>query len=159
MAVKPYCYPGAHRLAAAALLAGFTRSELSTIVGISGQETSGNVWAVGGPNPNGSYDYGAWQINMKAHQPKHPEWFNGMGLNWCSYVDNARMARVIYLEAGSSFRPWYGYTTGRYNTRTGPYAHSNGYSWKDWAEAGIKIMDNALSGGKSLEVVASIYFP
>lgn len=156
--MKPYCHPGAKRLAAAAKLAGFTDAELPHIVGICGQETSGNVWALGGPNKNGSYDYGAWQINLRAHQPKHPEWFNGLGLNWMSYIDNALMARTVWLEAGQSFRPWVAYTTGRYKARTTLYAHSRGVSWKDWAGEGVKLMLAELAQGKSLEAVASVYF-
>lgn len=159
--MKPYCYPGAKRLAAAASMAGFRTAELPTIVGISGQETSGNVWAVGGPNNNGSFDYGAWQINLSAHAPKHPDWFNGLGLNVMSYVDNAKMAYAVYVEAGHSFRPWVAYTHNRYNSRTAPYAHTaaKAMSWLDWGMAGTKDMMTELAAGRPLEAIASIYFP
>jgi hypothetical protein len=156
--VKPYCYPGAKRLAAAAKLAGFADVDLETAVAISGQETSGNSWVVGGPNKNGTFDFGAWQINS-VHAKAHPEWFAAAtdGTNWANHADNARMAFVVYTEAGKKFTPWVSFTTGRIKDTTGPYARSAGKSWLDWARQGVAELKADLAKGRSLEVIASIY--
>lgn len=156
--MKPYCYPGPKRLAAAAKLAGFADADLATIVAISGQETSGNAWVIGGPNYNGTFDYGSWQINT-VHQIKHPEWFETTtaGWNWANHADNARMAFAVYTEAGRSFKPWVSFTTGRIKDRTGPYARKPGVSWLDWATQGVADLKADLAGGRALEVIASIY--
>ena len=157
--MKPYCYPGPKRLAAAAKLAGFPDEVLEVAVAVSGAETSGNTWVVGGPNKNGTYDFGAWQIN-EVHKVKHPEWFEATtaGINWANHADNARMAFAVYTEAGNSFRPWVAYTTGRYKDVTGPYARKAGeQSWLDWARQGVADMKADLAKGRSLEVIASIY--
>lgn len=156
--MKPYLYPGPKRLAAAAKLAGFADTDLETIVAISGQETSGNTWIVGGPNRNGTFDYGAWQINT-VHSKKHPEWFAATtdGTNWANHADNARMAHVVYTEAGRSFKPWVSFTTGRIKDKTGPYARKPGVSWLDWAVQGVAEMKAELAAGRTLELIASIY--
>lgn len=156
--MKPYCYPGPKRLAAAAKLAGFADADLETAVAISGQETSGNTWVVGGPNKNGTYDFGAWQINT-VHKIKHPEWFTATtdGTNWANHADNARMAFTVYTEAGRSFRPWVSFTTGRIRDTTGPYARKPGVSWLDWARQGVSEMHADLAKGRTLEQIASIY--
>ena len=156
--MKPYCYPGPKRLAAAAKLAGFPDDVLEIAVAISGCETSGNIWVVGGPNKNGTFDFGAWQIN-DVHRTDHPEWFDatGAGTNWANHADNARMAFAVYTEAGKSFRPWVAYTTGRYDDKTGPYARGDNQSWLDWARQGVADLKADLAKGRSLEVIASIY--
>jgi len=156
--VKPYCYPGPKRIAAAAKLAGFPDDVLEVAVAVSGCETSGNIWVVGGPNKNGTFDFGAWQIN-DVHRKEHPEWFDatGAGTNWANHADNAKMAFVVYTEAGNSFKPWVAYTTGRYKDSTGPYARSAGVSWLDWARQGVADMKADLAKGRTLEVIASIY--
>lgn len=156
--MKPYCYPGPKRLAAAAKLAGFADADLETAVAISGQETSGNIWVVGGPNKNGTYDFGAWQIN-EVHKRDHPEWFAATtaGINWANHADNARMAFAVYTEAGNSFRPWVSFTTGRIKDKTGPYARAANQSWLDWARQGVSELKADLAKGRTLEQIASIY--
>jgi hypothetical protein len=156
--MKPYCYPGPKRLAAAAKLAGFADDVLEIAVAISGQETSGNTWVVGGPNKNGTYDFGAWQIN-EVHKKAHPEWFAATtaGINWANHADNARMAFAVYTEAGRKFTPWVSYTTGRYKDRTGPYARAKNQSWLEWAAQGVADMKADLAKGRTLEQIASIY--
>lgn len=156
--MKPYCYPGPKRLAAAAKLAGFPDDVLAIAVAISGQETSGNSWSVGGPNRDGTYDFGSWQIN-EVHREEHPEWFAATttGINWANHADNARMAFAVYTDAGNSFRPWVAYTTGRYKDKTGPYARGTGVSWLDWATQGVADLKADLAKGRTLEVIASIY--
>lgn len=156
--MKPYCYPGAKRIAAAALLAGFPEDVVEIATAVSGAETSGNTWVVGGPNANGTFDFGAWQIN-EVHKKKHPEWFSATttGINWANHADNARMAFAVYTEAGNTFRPWVAYTTGRYKDTTGPFARKPGISWLDWARQGVGELKSDLAKGRTLEQIASIY--
>lgn len=81
--------------------AGFPDNVIAEAVAVSiAENRSGAVDARGGPNSNGSYDYGMWQINEKAHPglfARHPQWWS---------VSNANMAKEIWAEAGNSFRPW-----------------------------------------------------
>lgn len=145
--MQPYFYPGAKRIAAALKLAGFKDSELVTMVAIHGQETSGNVWAVGGPNYNGSYDYGAFQINVAPGEPE-PQ-------NWKDYFENAKMARAIYKRQGYS--AWYAYVKDRLDQKPGFAKHPD-WTWRDWAEDGVAKMKAERKKGYPLYRIASAYF-
>lgn len=57
-------------------------------------------------NPAGAY--GLWQI----FKPAHPELFKKY--NWSNPADNAKMAFIIWADAGGSWKPWVIYTTGIY---------------------------------------------
>ena len=143
---KPNFYPGPKRIAAACKLAGFKDEELVTMVAIHGQETSGNVWVSAGPNKNGTYDFGAFQINSK--DPNGPQ-------NWKDYCQNAEYAREIYLRQG--FKAWYGYSKGRL-TNKGGFRKNPNWNWLDWAQYGVNQMKAELAKGYSLERIASAYF-
>jgi len=143
---EPYFYPGPKRIAAACKLAGFKDEELVTMVAIHGQETSGNVWVKGGPNKNGTYDYGAFQIN--SNDPNGPQ-------NWKDYFENAKLARSIYLRQG--YKAWYGYTMKRLTNKGGFRKHPE-WTWLDWAQDGVNQMNVELAKGYSLERIASAYF-
>jgi len=142
---EPYFIPGAKRIAAALKLAGFKDSELVTMVAIHGQETSGNVWVKGGPNKDGTYDFGAFQIN--SNSPDGPQ-------NWKDYCQNAKYARDIYLRQG--YKAWYAYAKGRLTNKPGFVKHSN-WNWLDWAQDGVNQMNADLKRGYSLERIASFY--
>ncbi len=58
-------------------------------------------------NPNGSTDYGLWQINSV-----HTD-ILGSG-DWRDPQVNARMARVVYEQSGAKFTPWSTYNSGAY---------------------------------------------
>lgn len=168
-----YCYPGAKRIAAAAMLGGFsedsdfgkgsvtdvagvkwTVNELMIAVALAAQESSGNIWVVGATNPDGTHDYGTWQINDGAHKKKHPEWFGGREFNWANHVDNAKMAYAVYAEANHKFQPWVGYNTKRW---LGWFDQGKGETYLAWADKGIKAVKSEVSASRPLEVVASIY--
>lgn len=139
---------GPRRIAAALLLAGFPDDDeiLATMVGIHGGETSGNVWAVGGPNKNGSYDYGAFQINVPlGHQ---------LPAGWDNYILNARMALPLYKLQG--YAAWYG----RKNLdKKAGFAVRPDMTWRQWGVAGVVAMRRRLTSGQQLSAVASLYDP
>jgi hypothetical protein len=71
------------------------------------QESEGYQEAVGGPNPNGSYDYGIFQLNSA-----NPRVSKELAFDPYRAV---KIARDLFLERG--FQPWYGHTTGRYKEK------------------------------------------
>lgn len=90
--------------------AGFPADQIATAVAVSiAENRSGKIDAIGGPNLlDGSFDYGMWQINGKAHPglfQQYPQWWS---------VQNANMAKAVYDGAGGSWRPWTTYTSGAY---------------------------------------------
>ena len=82
--------------------AGFSGPDLATATAVALAESSGDPVAY---NPEGSY--GLWQIYLKMH----PEFSVTQVLD---PQGNAQAAYQIYLQAGSSFRPWSTYNSGRY---------------------------------------------
>jgi hypothetical protein len=72
---------------------------LTWAVAVAFAESAGRVDAVGGPNRDGSYDYGLWQINGKAH----PSYDPGRLRSEAAY--NAAAAFAISSNGGS-FAPW-----------------------------------------------------
>jgi len=85
--------------------AGFSRAEALTAAGIALAESGGDRDARGGPNSNGTYDYGLWQINSV-----HKELL-AKG-SWRDPDSNARMAYSVYK--GSGWKAWTTYNTGAY---------------------------------------------
>lgn len=97
--------------------AGFTGSAVTTATAVALAESGGRINARGGPNSNGSYDYGLWQINEKAH----PDLITGDAQWWVAGY-NAQWAFKIYQAAGNSFRPWSTFTSGAYLAHMGAAA-------------------------------------
>lgn len=89
--------------AEAAANAGFTGEGLRTVIGIGGAESN---WTMkrGGPNSDGTYDWGVWQIN-DVHHPTADE--------KTDVIANARAAWKISSH-GKSFTPWTTYNSGAY---------------------------------------------
>lgn len=89
--------------------AGFPDNVIAEAVAVSiAENQSGAIDAVGGPNPDGSYDYGIWQINEKWHPAlfvRYPQWWS---------VSNATMAKEVWSQAGSSFSPWSTWKQGKH---------------------------------------------
>ena len=86
---------------------------LIVMVAIVGAESLYFTEAVGGPNPNGSYDYGAFQLNG-SHAPglyMSDDEFKAMAFDPAQAVV---FARKLYVAASYSFRPWYAHTNGSY---------------------------------------------
>lgn len=88
--------------------AGFPDDQIATAVAVALAESSGRIDAVGGPNYNGSYDYGVWQINESAHPEKFQQW-----PDWWS-VTNANMAFAVWSAAGRRWTPWSVYNSQAY---------------------------------------------
>lgn len=80
-------------------------------VAIALVESNGVTDAVGGPNTNGSKDYGLWQINDKAH----PDLLRQF--KWEDPTDNYHMANSLYHGRGEKFTDWSTYNSGLYATR------------------------------------------
>lgn len=89
---------------AAILAAGWNQDQAATAFAIAKAESGLNPTAKGGPNNNGSYDWGLFQIN-DIHSPTAEEKTQA--------VPNAKRAYRIYQEAGS-FRPWATFNSGAY---------------------------------------------
>jgi hypothetical protein len=80
-------------------------------VAIALTESSGNTDAIGGPNANGSHDYGLWQINDKAHPDLISEAVKKDG-SWKIPSKNFTMAVSVYTSQG--FNAWSTYKYGLY---------------------------------------------
>lgn len=98
----------ARRLTAAELVqlafsAGWSAKDAPTAAAIALAESGGNPAARGGPNPNGSYDHGLWQINS-VH--------GAAGKDWSNPSTNASMAYAVFKSQG--WRAWTVYRTGAY---------------------------------------------
>ena len=88
-----------------AKLAGWTGEDLDIATAIAAAESGLDPEAKGGPNSNGTYDYGLWQIN-DIHKPTDDEKTDP----W----KNAERAYKIYQAAGNKFTPWSTYNNGKY---------------------------------------------
>lgn len=88
---------------------GFQGSDLATAVAIALAESNppGNTQSINTGEPHGS-SYGLWQIYLFAHPTFDPNRL----LSDPEY--NAQAAYQVFLEAGSSFRPWTTYNNGKY---------------------------------------------
>jgi hypothetical protein len=89
--------------------AGFGGGDVARAVAVALAESGGRINAKGGPNKDGSYDYGLWQINEKAH----PDLITADAQWWVAGF-NAQMAFKVYSAAGNTFRPWSTFTSGAY---------------------------------------------
>jgi hypothetical protein len=94
------------QMAAALKAAGFSGSEIPTGVAIGLAESGGNTNAHP-RNTNGTYDNGVWQIN-DIHRDALATG------NKFDLYDNAKMARIVYVQAGHSWRPWVTFWKGTY---------------------------------------------
>ena len=115
-------------------------------VAIALAESGGNVEAVGGPNSNGTRDWGLWQIN-DIHNPndrvKH-----SAAANWLMAWRIAAM--------GTSWSPWATYNSGKYrdfmNTARG--------AWSSAVPENIGTdEDSAASGSGTAPLVHELPYP
>lgn len=91
--------------AAYAKAGGFSGSALVTALAIARAESGWNYGAKGGPNSNGTYDWGLFQIN-DVNKPTDAE--------KTQPLENSRKAFAVYRAAGNSFKPWSTYNSGSY---------------------------------------------
>ena len=88
-------------------LAGFPNNVVNTMVAIARAESDGDPKAKGGPNSNGTYDHGLFQIN-DVHRSR-------FGLKWHLKYNpsvNAEMAKAVYDSQG--LKAWATYNNGAY---------------------------------------------
>ena len=89
-------------------LAGWKGGDLMIITAIVMTEnTPLDAHAVGGPNRDGSYDFGLCQVNS-VHNPSESQKFN--------FNANASLAHKIYADAGNKFTPWSTFNSGKFRT-------------------------------------------
>ena len=88
-------------------MAGFPAKDQAKAVAIALAESGGDPAAKNTGNSNGSTDYGLFQINSI-----HSSLLRSG--SWSNPLDNARMARQVYADAGNSFTPWVAYTSGSF---------------------------------------------
>jgi len=74
-------------------------------------ESSGTSKEVGGPNTDGSYDVGLWQINNKAH----PNYFPNGSYDDMKDANKNCKAAITLSSDGSNWGPWSTYHNGSYN--------------------------------------------
>lgn len=97
------------QVAAAAHIGGFTgEDQIVTATAIALAESGGVTDAKGGPNTNGTYDWGLFQIN-DVHKPTDAEKTDP--------IANARRAYKIWVQAGHSFKPWATFNSGSYKRK------------------------------------------
>jgi hypothetical protein len=97
------------QVAAAAHVGGWTgEDQIVTATAIALAESGGVTDAKGGPNTNGTYDWGLFQIN-DVHKPTEAEKTDALA--------NARRAYKIWVAAGHSFKPWATYNSGSYKNK------------------------------------------
>lgn len=91
---------------------GFPRNVVPTGIAIALAESGGDATIVGGPNSNGTYDYGLFQINS-VHSSLLSQY------DWRNPRDNTIMAYEIWRDAGKSWHPWATYDSGAYRKYLG----------------------------------------
>lgn len=97
------------QVAAIAHMSGWTgKDQITTATAIALAESGGNPTAKGGPNKNGTYDYGLFQIN-DVHNPTAEEKTDP--------IANGKRAYKIWVDAGHSFKPWSTYNSGSYKDK------------------------------------------
>lgn len=100
-------------IATYAVMGGFTGENVNIAAAVALAESSGRTAIIGGPNDDGSSDYGLWQINSI-----HAKLFDTYS-DWWNPISNARMAHAVWAEAGGSFSPWVNYSNGKYKDHLG----------------------------------------
>lgn len=111
--IYQYAKDAGFSTASSITISGKQYSPAIIAVAIASAESNMNPSAIGGPNSDGSRDYGLWQINDKAH----PDILTSAVMSSKSWADpqtNAKMAYQVYHNAGDSFTPWSTYNNGTY---------------------------------------------
>lgn len=83
-----------------------SQSDIATATAIALAESGGKSDATN-KNSNGTTDYGLWQINS-IHK-------DALAIgDWKDPSINAKMAYMVYKQAGNSFKPWVTFNNGHY---------------------------------------------
>jgi hypothetical protein len=113
-----------------ALQAGFPPADAQTASAVALAESSGNPNAL---NPSGAS--GLWQILRSAHSELFQQYI------WNDPAQNAKMAFIVWQQAGNSFKPWTTYTSGKYRMYLGQTGAANGSGVLAGAGAGGALGD------------------
>jgi hypothetical protein len=97
-------------------------------VAIALAESGGDASAIGGPNHNGSKDYGLWQINS-VHKDLLAQG------SWSNPNDNFKMAHTLYANRGNKFTDW-----STYNNKT--YAPFMAEATRAWGNPDTSAADH-----------------
>lgn len=125
------------RVAAVVHNAGFSGTNLVTAIAIAKAESGWKWDAKGGPNSNGTYDWGLFQIN-DVHKPSANVKTNP--------VANAKEAHRIFVAAGNSFKPWATYNSGAYKAHMKEAQNAVTALQKKgpaWERATVKSLDSS----------------
>lgn len=125
-----------------------TESEVALAVAIA--ESGLNPKAKGGPNSNGTYDWGLFQIN-DIHKPTDAE--------KTEPVANAKRAKRIYDAAGGKFTPWSAYNSGAYKAHLSRAKQIRAEAWQGIQDQMDKQTDKVTSGAPSLNPVDQLAAP
>lgn len=96
----------ASQIAGYAKNAGVTGQNIAIATAIALAESGGRTDVVGGPNSNGTYDYGVWQINGS-----HKDLLSGH--DWKDPAQNATMMFTL-SSGGTNWKPWSTFNNGKY---------------------------------------------
>ena len=115
---------------AALIAGGWATAQLDVMTAVCAAESTLRVEVVGGPNTDGTFDYGLCQINS-VHCTSGPKWSKDRLLSDPAY--NAECAHALYVGAGG-YTPWAAFTSGRYKkylppSLGGPVLSSGGGAW------------------------------
>lgn len=130
------------QLRQAARKAGFRGPALLVAVAIALAESGGDEHAFN-RNPNGTSDYGAWQINSV-----HSTLLTGR--NPYNLDDNARMAYSLYHGRGGKFTDWVTYNTGAYKAHLTD-AQGNGDNQTDPTLGGLVDPNHHVAAGTGVD--------
>lgn len=152
------------RIAAAAYLGGFSLDldpsvkftdvagrkwngmrPVTTITAIAIAESSGDIFSYNNQNMNGSRDLGLCQINTV-----HAQMFNEVTSPWRP-VDAMVLSYQVYLNAGSRFTPWNGYSQ-----ITKWYYASKNLTIIRYASDGVTQFRRRLNDGESPEQILKV---
>lgn len=143
-------------IGSAMVKAGWPPETIAVGIGIAMAESGGDPTVRGGPNRNGTYDYGLFQINS-IHNPT--------AQNWADPVVNAAMALKVYREAGNKWIPWSTYKAGTHHkfmteaSRTAGNMRLSGEfgeAWKNAAPADLGLINAATSAATAVSPVMQL---
>ena len=143
-------------IGSAMVKAGWPPETIAVGIGIAMAESGGDPTVRGGPNRNGTYDYGLFQINS-IHNPT--------AQNWADPVVNASMALKVYREAGNKWTPWSTYKAGTHHkfmteaNRTAgnmKLSGESGEAGENAAPADLGLIGGAIGTAETVKEVAQL---
>lgn len=134
------------QVASVAYRAGFRGEDLVTAVAVTAPESGRDPTNVGGPNDDGTFDYGLWQINSV-----HSDLLAAG--DWRDPASNANMAYAVWRGGG-----WRAWTTFRLGEHL-PFMAEARDAVAKLAAAGVPVGDTGTAGAQAACDVAAIANP